>query len=110
MHKYRVRLLFAFLSISLFASAQPKPAQNDLSLYPIRTITAGVTLKDLNDTVTLGDAIRFLKRAEKIYETRGYKVQTLRIATNNFPAWKGDRSYEAALPYLVKLDAFVAKE
>ena len=52
--------------------------------FRIRTITAGVTLKDLSDTLTIIRAVSFLKQAQKEFTDAGYEVQTIRIATSNF--------------------------
>ncbi len=104
MHIRKIWLFVVTLPIVLFTEAQPGPLP-----FRIRTITAGITLRDLNDTVPFLDAIRFLKSAEKTFVANGYTVQTLRIATNNFPQWAGASSYQAALPYLVRLDSIAQK-
>ena len=101
-------------SRSLPAQTNQPPAPTNQSptpapTIPIRTITAGVTLKNLGDTVTLLDAIRFLKTAETTFRANGYTVQTLRIATNNFAVFTAGRPYATTLPYLIKMDSIVRK-
>src|SRR6266581_3873290 len=49
--------------------------------FKIRTITAGVNLKDTTDLATIESAIAFLQKARKEFEAAGYEIQTLRIAT-----------------------------
>ena len=92
-------IIFLFLPTLLTLAQQPPRP------FPIRTITAGVTLKDLGDTTTILNAISFLQQAEKTYQASGYTIQTLRIATNNFTIYAGDRPYGSTLPYLKKIDS-----
>jgi uncharacterized protein (UPF0210 family) len=99
----------ASLIIFLFLPTLLTLAQHPPRPFPIRTITAGVTLKDLGDTTTFLNAISFLKQAEKKYQANGYTIQTLRIATNNFTIYAGDRPYGSALPYLKKIDSIARK-
>ncbi|HNP08131.1 MAG TPA: DUF711 family protein [Cyclobacteriaceae bacterium] len=78
-------------------------------LFHIRTITAGVTLTSLEDTVTIESAIQFLLEAKVEFNNKGYDVQTLRIATQPFYQYLNGKTYDEALPYLVKLDQRVKK-
>lgn len=73
-------------------------------LFRIRTVTAGVTIKNLSDTSTLKQAISFLKQAEKEFTKHGYEVQTLRIATSNLHTWLSLYSLSDALPFLEVFD------
>ena len=95
--------LFTIQAIGLFG-------QNSNHLFRIRTITAGVTLKSISDTTTLLTAIDLLQKAKKEYATKGYEIQTLRIATQNFYDYIGKYSYDEALPFLEKLDAVVKRK
>src|SRR2546430_1224258 len=49
--------------------------------FRIRTITAGITLRNPADMEGPGAALAFLKRAKRTVSDAGYEVQTLRIAT-----------------------------
>src|SRR5712691_12460046 len=49
--------------------------------FKIRTVTAGVNLKNTSDLATVESAIGFLRKARKKLEDEGYEIQTLRIAT-----------------------------
>ena len=76
----RAAILFLFILQPDWSSAQsnePKP------LFRIRTITAGVNLKSLDDLGTIREAATFLAAARKRFESAGYEVQTLRIATQS---------------------------
>ena len=75
----KINLLLTFLLFLVYSGYGQKGAFS----FRIRTITAGITLKDLSDTASLERAINFLKQAKKEFTDAGYEVQTLRIATSN---------------------------
>ena len=93
-------LLFIILSF-IACSVE---SQNSEHHFRIRTITAGVTLKDLADTMPIHTAAEFLKKAQKEFMDAGYEVQTLRIATSNLYTWLNKYSLKEALPFLKLLD------
>lgn len=74
----------------------------------MRTITAGVNLKNTRDLATLESAIKFLERAKEKFVAAGYEVQTLRIATQPLPDYLAGRSRREALADLQALDRAVA--
>ncbi|HEY0680002.1 MAG TPA: DUF711 family protein [Chitinophagaceae bacterium] len=98
MNKY---LLLLSLSFSLTTSLQ---SQQPGRLFRIRTITAGVTLKNLNDTNTLNTAVQFLNNAKQVFIAKGYEVQTLRISTQHFYKMADKQSYDRALTALSAFD------
>ena len=51
--------------------------------FRVRTVTAGITLNSLTDTVTFNAAVQFLHKAKQAYVDKGYEVQTIRISTQN---------------------------
>ena len=77
--------------------------------FKIRTITAGITLKTLDDTTALKSAIVFLKSVEKAFTQKGYEVQTLRIATNNLYSYLHSSSLEESIPFLQRFDEIVQR-
>ncbi|HET6766603.1 MAG TPA: DUF711 family protein [Chitinophagaceae bacterium] len=91
----KIHFLFFCLLITPYLHSQQKTFN-----FRIRTITAGVTLKNLSDTQTVIQAIRFLKHAEKEFTKAGYEVQTLRIATSNLYTYLNNHSLTTALPFL----------
>ena len=95
-------LSLLLLTISLASCSQTKD-------FRIRTITAGVNVSDLSDTTTLLKAIDFLKEARSTYIDDGYEVQTIRISTQHFYTYLGDKSYEEALPFLQKFDEIAGR-
>jgi uncharacterized protein len=79
--------------------------------FKIRTITAGVNLKNTSDLVTVKSAISFLQRAKKKFEDEGYEIQTLRIATQPLPEYlNGKTRGGEALADLKKIDEVVSAE
>ena len=92
-------LLFILLSGTLIC-AQPSAPRD----FKIRTITAGITMADLHDTLSFKRAIEFLLKARSEYQRAGYEVQTLRISTQNLFEYKGTLSLMSTIPLLVRLD------
>jgi len=76
--------------------------------FRIRTITAGVNLKNTSDLATVESAIGFLQRAKKKFEGEGYEIQTLRIATQPLPEYLNGKSRAAALADLKAIDEVVS--
>jgi uncharacterized protein (UPF0210 family) len=70
----------------------------------IRTITAGVGLRDLADLRKVEAAMALLGRARRVFEADDYEIQTLRVATPPLLAGADDRTREAALAQLQALD------
>src|ERR1051325_6619686 len=121
------RILLKILSVVLFASLgigananfdkHQSVSSPDLSTrfvpdkshrFRIRTITAGVNLKNTADLVTVKSAIGFLQRAKKKFEDEGYEIQTLRIATQPLPEYLNGKSRSEALADLKKIDEVVS--
>src|ERR1700694_5315138 len=76
--------------------------------FKIRTVTAGVNLKNTSDLATVESAIGFLQRARKKLEDEGYEIQTLRIATQPLPEYLSGKSRGAALADLKAIDRLVS--
>src|SRR5688572_28307464 len=84
-------------------------AQKTLFNFRVRTITAGVALKDLSDTLSIIRAVNFLKQAQEEFTDAGYEVQTLRIATSNLYTHLRNSSLNDALPFLKAFDNIAAR-
>jgi uncharacterized protein len=95
----KLHFLFFCLLITPYLYCQQKKFN-----FRVRTITAGVTIKNLSDTQPILQAIVFLKRAEKEFTKAGYEVQTLRIATSNLYSYLHNHSLATALPFLKTFD------
>jgi len=75
----------------------------------IRTITAGVTLRDASDLGPVEAAAAAVARGKQVLVDAGYEVQTLRIATNPFLSGLDARAREKALAALQALDRAAAQ-
>jgi uncharacterized protein (UPF0210 family) len=96
-----------FVTIFLFVSyvnAQVTPFN-----FRIRTITAGITLKNLSDTLVIIRAANFLKHAQKDFTDAGYEVQTLRIALSSLYTHLNNSNLDEALPSLKAIDKIAAR-
>lgn len=98
-----------FCSLIVFLSIAQTYGQGK-KLFQIRTITAGVTLANLDDTAPIKSAIQFLLEAREEFKNKGYEVQTLRIATQPLYQYLNGKTHKEALPYLIQLDDLVKKE
>src|SRR5713101_7708746 len=76
--------------------------------FKIRTITAGVNLRNTADLATVESAMSFLERAKKKFEDEGYEIQTLRIATQPLPEYLNGKTRGEALADLKKIDEVVS--
>ena len=88
----------------LFSVTTVLYSQEPTHQFRVRTVTAGITLKSLDDTATFNAAIEFLKKSKQAYIDKGYEVQTTRISTQNLYKYLNQYSYTDALPFLVRLD------
>src|SRR5882724_4849585 len=64
-------------------SAQRKPAAADPDKLKIRAITAFVNLDRSQYQPQIADAVKMLKYARTVFESRGFEVQTIRISTRS---------------------------
>jgi len=125
MHRYLLKILSIALFASLGIGANAKLNNHQTVSSPdfsssfvaakshrfrIRTITAGVNLKNTSDLATVESAIGFLQRAKKKFEDEGYEIQTLRIATQPLPEYLNGKSRVAALADLRVIDALVSSK
>ena len=97
----------------LFGQAQKTTApasQTPKSKVKIRAITAFVNLDRTQYQIQITDALKMLKRARTIFESRGFPVQTIRIATQPFPQYIQGLSNEQALAFFRNYDAMAAQE
>lgn len=92
--------------VCLAQQKTPPPANQ----AKIRAITAFINLDRTQYQQQVADALKFLKYARTVYETRGYEVQTIRIATQPFPEYTKGLSTEQAVAFFKDYDALAAKE
>jgi len=98
---------FSFLFVSLFlnsaVSAQQPPAA--APKIKIRAITAFLRVDRGQYQIQFAEAVKFLKIAQTTFESRGFTVQTLRIATQPFPEYTQGKSRAETLQFFKNLDA-----
>jgi len=109
-----LRYLLAVLVITLAgnsgilrAQGKTAPAQEKPK---IRAITAFINLDRAQYQQQVADALKMLRRAQTILESRGYQVQTIRIATQPFPEYTAGLTTEQAIAFFKQYDALAAKE
>ena len=76
----------------------------------IRAITAFINLDRAQYQEQVADALKLLRRAQTTFESRGYQVQTIRIATQPFPEYTKGLTTEQAVAFFKQYDALAAKE
>jgi uncharacterized protein len=99
--------LFCTLFLSLLVSSNGAAAQTKPSAPAepkIRCITAFVRLDRTSYQPQIAEAVKFLKIAQTTLESRGFTVQTLRIATQPFPEYTQGLSRDQALQFFKNLD------
>jgi uncharacterized protein len=126
MHRTLLKIFSLVLFVPLGSGAYVRPDQSQKSAssrpafaakrivvakshrFKIRTVTAGVNLKNTSDLATVESAIGFLLRARKKLEDEGYEIQTLRIATQPLPEYLNGKSRKDALADLRKIDEVIS--
>jgi uncharacterized protein len=99
--RFAALLLFVF---AVGASAQTKTPEPESPKTKIRCITAFVRLDRSSYQLQVSEAAQFLKIAQTTFESRGFTVQTLRIATQPFPEYAHGLSRDEALQFFKNLD------
>ncbi len=89
--------------------AQGKPAAQEAK-PKIRAITAFINLDRAQYQQQVADALKMLRRAQTTFESRGYTVQTIRIATQPFPEYTLGLTTEQVVAFFKQYDALAAKE
>src|ERR1700690_3640799 len=64
-------------------SSTPEPATKEPAKPKVRTITAFLTLNRDTYLQQISDTVDFLNKAKVVFESAGFEVQTLRIATRS---------------------------
>ena len=98
--------ILLFLSLAGLAEAQQKTAAAGGPEKPkIRAITAFINLDRAQYQQQVAEAVTMLKRARAIFESRGYQVQTIRIATQPFPEYTKGLTTQQAVAFFKEYDA-----
>src|SRR5690348_12411421 len=118
--------LFAFIALVVFTAvasvcptqAQTKPAPSQQPATntsnpanpKIRAITALVNLDMRDYQRQIADALNMLHRAQVTCESRGYQVQTIRIATQPFPEYIQGMNTQLAVDLFKLLDGLAEQQ
>ncbi len=102
-------VLMTFVSTCGIAHAQGKVAAEP-DKPKIRAITAFINLDRAQYQQQVADALKILKYARTVYESRGYEVETIRISTQPFPEYTKGLTVEQAVTFFKQYDALAAKE
>jgi hypothetical protein len=116
-----VRNCLILIAVSLvianasLAQQQPAPAKrattSSTEVKPkIRTVTAFINLDPAQYQQQVAETLQMLRRAKTIFESRGYEVETIRIATQPFPEYTKGMSKQQALAFFKDYDALAEKE
>src|SRR6266700_5068101 len=117
---------FAFIALTAFAVATSAcPAQGQTKHAPaqqaaantanpanpkIRAVTAFINLDWHDYQRQIADALKMLHRAQVTFESRGYQVQTIRIATQPFPEYIQGMNTQQAVGFFKLLDALAEQQ
>ena len=109
-----LRYSFAAALIILVPSGEIVRAQGKSTAQEakpkIRAITAFINLDRAQYQQQVADALKMLRRAQTTFESRGYTVQTIRIATQPFPEYTLGLTTEQVVAFFKQYDALAAKE
>ncbi len=105
-------MFFLFLSAcySTGAWAQSKTAAPAQVKPKIRAITAFINLDRNQYQQQVADALKMLRRAQTTFESRGYQVQGIRIATQPFPEYTKGLTAQETVAFFKEYDALAQKE
>src|SRR5437667_5428390 len=104
-----VVLLIALAGQCGIARGQQKTAPAE-EKPKIRAITAFINLDRAQYQEQVADALKMLKRGQTILESRGYQVQTIRIATQPFPEYTQGLTAEQTVAFFKDYDALATRE
>jgi len=105
---------FLTLNVAAFAQLQTVPSAKPVASVPvkpkIRTVTAFVILDPADYQQQVADTLQMLHRAKTIFESRGFEVETIRIATQPFPEYTKGMNTQQAIAFFQKYDELAEKE
>ncbi|HEY6945277.1 MAG TPA: DUF711 family protein [Candidatus Acidoferrum sp.] len=94
------------------AAAQQKAAPNSANPAnpKIRAVTAFINLDWHDYQRQIADTLKMLRRAQTTFESRGYQVQTIRIATQPFPEYIQGMNTKQAVDFFKLVDALAEQQ
>jgi uncharacterized protein (UPF0210 family) len=106
----RTVLALAFLAVAFPTFAQKKPATPKADRLKIRAITAFVNLDRTEYQPEIADAVKMLKYARTVLESRGFEVQGIRISTQPFSEYTKGLTKEQTIAFFKNYDAVAAQD
>jgi len=108
-HCLHLVALLAALSLCGSANAQQRKII-DSTKPKVRAITVFINLDRAQYQQEVADALKALKYARTVFESRDFEVETIRIATQPFPEYTKGLSTEQAVAFFKEYDALATKE
>lgn len=107
--RFSVFLCAASILFAPFTDAQRK-APPDPAKPKIRAITAFINLDRTQYQQQIADAMKMLKYARTVFESRDFEVETIRISTQPFSEYTKGLTPEQAVAFFKEYDALAGKE
>ena len=105
----RVRIVVV-ASVFLGYGLAPVLASEPSRKPRVRAITAFVRIEPTRYRQQIDEAVSMLRQAKAAFENGGYTVQTIRITTQPFSEYLGERSLAEALEFFKDLDELSRKD
>lgn len=111
MNKARRGIAFLLMSLCLACAIKPQEkTSGDPAKPKVRTITAFINVDRPRYQIDFADTVKFLQYARTVYQSRGYEVQTLRVATQPFAEYTKGMSRDEAIQFFKNIDAVAQQE
>jgi uncharacterized protein len=109
---FRIFLLVCICVLSLGSSlpAQLKPPMTPPDKVKIRAITTFIILDRDQYKEQIAETVKMLKYARTVFESRGFEVQTIRIATQPFPQYTEGLTRAQTVAFFKDFDALATED
>lgn len=107
---FRVSALLCAVLLFISPLQAQRKAPPDPGKPKIRAITAFINLDRTQYQQQIAEAVKMLKYARTVFESRDFEVETIRIATQPFSEYTKGLSEEQALAFFKDYDALAQKE
>jgi uncharacterized protein len=99
-----------FLSAIMPSSFAQSQKPTEVPKPNVRAITAFINLDRARYQIQISETVQFLKYAQTVFASRGFTVETLRIATQPFPEYVKGLSREETIQFFKNLDGLAEQE
>jgi uncharacterized protein (UPF0210 family) len=101
--------VIALTLLCLCGTAQCQQKTSSPDKAKVRTITAFINLDRTQYKTQIADAVKMLNYARTVFESRGYEVQTIRIATQPFPEYTKGLNGNQTVAFFKDLEALAVQ-